>query len=126
MGQSEAGTSPESEPVTLQVTCCHEENAFSGHCETSRRVVDSSSLQVWHPPGPAVLVPPAGRVYKGARVVLQCEVEDWGRGGTAGHRVEWSRDGELVQGVTTANWTLTGIPAVRLENGSKWQVARIF
>ena len=67
-------------------------------------------MQVWHPPGPAVLVPPAGRVYKGARVVLQCGVEDWGRGGAAGHRVEWSRDGELVQGVTTGTWTLTGIP----------------
>ena len=68
-------------------------------------------MQVWHPPGPAVLVPPAGRVYKGEVVVLQCVVEDGGRGGTAGHRVQWSREGVLVQGVTSSNWTLSGIPA---------------
>ena len=68
-------------------------------------------MQVWHPPGPAVLVPPAGRVYKGEVVVLQCVVEEGGRGGTAGHRVQWSREGALVQGVNTSNWTLSGIPA---------------
>ena len=78
-------------------------------------------MQVWHPPGPAVLVPPAGRVYKGEVVVLQCEVEEGGRGGAAGHRVQWSREGELVQGVTSSNWTLSGIPTIPASR----QVARI-